>query len=252
MSVKLYHGRVLHTKDFVAIKKQLMAIRAKAMGKVKLFIDNYIYLTTTMAMIKNGGLDDVKLPPSSERSNFKWETEPFYTARIHTEEAIRKCTESQLRADSYLDLTYSVVLFPLKKKTKTLVMPYINNRILEKYAIGKEYGYWDNVDPLEGVSRQDWNTRRKEWAEAIPGYEATASYGYVFEIITKEMMISHLFQTATMQEPEIKKWCTQQCNNLKKVINNGKKYTEEQIVEANGKTIYQMMFPNRSKQEEKT
>jgi hypothetical protein len=34
----------------------------------------------------------------------------------------------------------------------------------------KEYGYWNNTDPLEGVSNEEWDVRCTEWDSVLPDY----------------------------------------------------------------------------------
>ena len=76
----------------------------------------------------------------------------------------------------YLDYHFTASFMPLGDYL--MVIPFNANRKCLKVfdeVFGCEfYGYWDNTDPEDGVSEEDWEARGKEWNAALGGDGYTA------------------------------------------------------------------------------
>jgi len=80
------------------------------------------------------------------------------------QEEHEKARKDQLRGHLW-DFSFSFSLFP--KKNKILILLYTERDYLIKFW--KElpniqyYGYWDNSDPDENISKKEWKQREKDW-----------------------------------------------------------------------------------------
>ena len=83
-----------------------------------------------------------------------------------------------------LDITGSLCLFPIKDKI--LGIPYINHELLEHFNTCDrhvEYGYWNNVDPLETCTEEEWEQRKVDWDNALPGHGIPSLCGYTIDLV---------------------------------------------------------------------
>lgn len=82
-------------------------------------------------------------------------------------------------------LNYSMQLI-FTKDGKVLGYPYGARRAtafddwLKSRPGYKFYGYWNNVDPDEECSEEEWEQREKHWDEAV-GYNPIGEYGLLFQ-----------------------------------------------------------------------
>lgn len=95
---------------------------------------------------------------------------PLQKARIPSalHEAIQRVQESKTWTMSPLAIGYEVCLLPNGAGGAPLAMVYGETAghyraLLLKTGVVEQYGYWDNTDPEEGVSEDDWATRKLAW-----------------------------------------------------------------------------------------
>jgi hypothetical protein len=72
------------------------------------------------------------------------------------------------------DIFYHVSLMENLTGGNPLVMVFGTDneeytKILTDHGIVAEYGYWDNTDPEEGISDDEWEQRKKAWGVLIEG-----------------------------------------------------------------------------------
>lgn len=81
---------------------------------------------------------------------------------------------------SELNFAYDVVLYQNAAGGNPLVLVFGDNTreytsLLVERDVVTEYGYWNNTDPEEGVSEEEWMTRAKAWSDfAEPELVSTA------------------------------------------------------------------------------
>jgi hypothetical protein len=81
---------------------------------------------------------------------------------------------------SELNFAYDVVLYQNAADGNPLVLVFGDKtreytELLIESGVVTEYGYWNNTDPEEGVSEEDWAIREKAWsAFAEPELVSTA------------------------------------------------------------------------------
>lgn len=65
-----------------------------------------------------------------------------------------------------------------------------NDEFVSKYCI-EEYGYWNNTDPPEGVTDEEWAQREQDWNQALPGPGIPSRCGLcTAEILDPEQLFS--------------------------------------------------------------
>lgn len=69
-----------------------------------------------------------------------------------------------------LDIAYKAVLLPGRQRPLVLISgekasSYVEVAMAD--GIVRDYGYWDNVDPDEGLSEEQWELRRLDWGRAL-------------------------------------------------------------------------------------
>ena len=91
---------------------------------------------------------------------------PAYSAWTTIQERRRKVKVTNLR-DPLVDDEFTLVVYP--SSDGLLILPFTENylSVLKNSKFIKPFGYWDNVDPEEGVSDGDWNRRKLIWQEFL-------------------------------------------------------------------------------------
>ena len=100
---------------------------------------------------------------------------------------------SPLRSDSAIEGSLSIIpihdsILILAYGTCEEVMDFIlhspgtdeTHNLIKKYNL-EYYGYWNNTDPDDSVSEEDWDKREKDWEEALPS-GVPAVHGFSVEI----------------------------------------------------------------------
>lgn len=105
---------------------------------------------------------------------------------IHAfEELVRKVKLTNCR-EPLVDMEFNVCIIPTKDKI--LGIAYSEQReFLDLWMAQEEvidYPYWDNTDPPEDVSWEDWELRGKEWNEALKEHHGIPSMnGFSIEFV---------------------------------------------------------------------
>lgn len=82
-----------------------------------------------------------------------------------------------------LDTDFELVFFP--DGDRFLGIAFVDHRTwfeewLKQPGVS-EYGYWDNTDPLEDVSPQEWAQRGESW-ERVLGYRIPSMVGFTISV----------------------------------------------------------------------
>lgn len=89
------------------------------------------------------------------------------------------------RRDPEVDFDCSACFIPLKDKIVALFYTEKDElrELWESCEEVSEYGYWNNTDPQEGVSRREWARRREDWEAALPGIGIPMEHGITADFI---------------------------------------------------------------------
>jgi hypothetical protein len=177
MSTKIYDGFMFVPKDISTINKKIQEFRHK--------VDKYVSTAYKqhIADISSYFFDRVCCGlEKNEKNDF-----PFFHAISFLQGETRQIKRSMER--NMFDLGCSTTIHLYKKRFYGMLFcdnKNINHMWFSQDWI-KEYGYWDNTDPLEGISDKEWKQRGKNWDGILKEFNYTPSMnGFVAEF-TKEM-----------------------------------------------------------------
>lgn len=177
MSTKIFDGFKIDSQDFIDINKKLdkfkKQIYREAERRVtKRIVENAVSRFDNQQIIHN---KDIK----------------FWDAFWEVEREAFKEQKGDTR--SLYDVSFSVFLYPIRDITIGIVYssePDFKQKFFRKRFV-KDYAYWNNTDPDEKVSEEEWDQREKDWNAF--GYTPPAEAGFVKEIVPSRMhpMMGH-------------------------------------------------------------
>ena len=103
---------------------------------------------------------------------------------------------TNLREDFFKDLNNrnispdifhcNISIHPLKDKI--LIMLFTSCRdyteLFKNFPEVKFYGYWNNVDPDENCTEEEWQQRKEDWDDGLNNFGVPKEEGFVFDPIT--------------------------------------------------------------------
>lgn len=151
MSTKIYEGRLFHG-SFKELLKQCNQLRP------------YIIKQGVAMLLKYR--DDFKADPNNEGKS-------WYAS-------FNEKRNSPFN-DPSTDTRFEIVAFPYTRN-KILLIPFYGQRKFikqfHKVVKTEEFGYWNNTDLPEGMTKKEWDTRRKMWDKVLPGLGVPAECGF--------------------------------------------------------------------------
>ena len=163
MSIKIYSGMKAYTKDVFKLSSDIRDVLEP------IFLDKFFKIYSDYLDLFSSTNNDVQLNSLPE---YFWEsTEKISKSRLDyfLYNHIKKLHESDEFSLSKADIFYDVVLLPNGVPDEyplVLVFGESSHEYEEKLkekGVLKDYGYWDNSDPEENVSEEDWEKRKLEW-----------------------------------------------------------------------------------------
>lgn len=149
-------------------------------------------VSNILARMIQHNLDTIALGifPGTAKNKRDWIAMPKTTAEYDFVQRIKKI-EVTGEKDPYIDFLCSISILPLRDKT--LILPfYVCKEYRGVFSKTKgliPYGYWDNVDPEEGVSEKSWEQRRYDWDLALPDSDSRPiANGFTFELVDKSIV----------------------------------------------------------------
>lgn len=180
MSTKIYNGYVLPMMTLKELNAFTNQFRLKAQVVAKEEAEKLI------AKLFAKHLDTLYLEEKEQFYNvaFKHDTNTFKKRQekyekgnvlYHLYQTLRiryeHVQQTQIR-DNQVDFDAEVVYIPLEDKI--LALYYAENEALqtlwENEELVNSYGYWNNTDPDETCTEEEWEQRRNDWDEALPGF----------------------------------------------------------------------------------
>lgn len=170
MSTKIHHGFVLPKMSLNELHKLVLRMRERAEC-----FHNELYFER-IARLCCDILDDYTLLPQDEflkrvkkeDENFDLDYSPLTMAQFIIRRHQQKIKETMERDPSF-DFDCSMALIPGKRKIYMLF--YAEDEayweMLKTFQEVKEYPYWNNTDPPDGMSWSRWQRRGAEWDRAL-------------------------------------------------------------------------------------
>jgi len=178
MSTKIFDGFKIDSQDFLDINKKLDKFRKQILREAERRITDRIVKSAVSRY------DNQKVMHGKEDIKFWdciWEVE---------QQAFK---EQQGGTRSLYDVSFSVFLYPIRDITIGIVYSGeadFKQKFFRRRFV-KDYSYWNNTDPDEKVSEEEWNQREKDWNSF--GYTPPAEAGFVRELVPTRMhpMMGH-------------------------------------------------------------
>lgn len=185
MSTKIYDGVKLQDSNFHDLKKIMEAMKEELIPIAR---EEYLkvyasVLEKVVVYIQTG----YKMMSAIEYDKLT-DTSPLEVARFATHtcnDIIRENKKRDLSYDSDFDFEASVWIFPIKDKILAcpcITSPEIMKAFMENKAVS-EYGYWNNTDKPDRISDEEWETRRIDWDEALPGIGMLSRCGFQYVLV---------------------------------------------------------------------
>ena len=153
MSTKIYSGFRFKTNDIFEIQKYIMEFREEVKAH------DFKTLCKEIARLATITIDNHSL-------GVIWGTHRPYRQAIDVLEEIRK--EDEISAD--------IVIFPFENSIYGMSFgKRDHNRMWSEKPFVEEFAYWNNTDPLEGVSEEDWKERGRIWDEILVNFTPAES-----------------------------------------------------------------------------
>jgi hypothetical protein len=156
MSTKIYTGFKLTITDIRDIHAKMMEFRQKIAAikeekAAKFFADECVTR-----------IDDRAVGIVESESSVYHETMDRFWNRV-------KEIKKTMQSDPAVDFSMSLVLFPVEDNMYGMV--FTEQREFEKLWFEQDYvkyyGYWNNADPDEDCSEEEWNERERIWDGVI-------------------------------------------------------------------------------------
>ena len=99
---------------------------------------------------------------------------------------LTKALEKRYRPIWTPNFIVTLVIIPIKEDNDILGVIYADGREdiirAEFNDILEDFGYWDNSDPDDDVTKEIWNERRRKW-ESLNLYKPMNELGFIYELV---------------------------------------------------------------------
>ena len=180
MSTKIYNGfEFIGDNDIRSIHRNIREFQEELEPVVNKFLIEFLAYDSVSYY------DNVVHLGGSLINNRK---EPVWKAHEEYRDRVKVIKDSGLR-DPEVDFDFEIVILPIKDKI--LGIHYTEQgefkKLLSEKPWFREYGYWDNVDPSEKCTEEEWDKRQNDWDEALPGYVTPAFAGLSVKLTNPNM-----------------------------------------------------------------
>lgn len=175
MSIKIYHGFRVATNDFTVILdlvKTYREVHWKHDSREK----KIVFLSSIIARAED---------PNKKVMNEKYgyEINAYSLAENIWQEMRHEIKKTGLRNHT-VDTDFQIVVFPHKDTILGIAYTESNkwfNQWLTLPGVS-EYGYWNNTDPPDDVTDEEWEVRGEIWDEVLGSLGIPSMVGYTIDI----------------------------------------------------------------------
>ena len=188
MSTKIYNGYKLPNMSLVELHDFCMKFKKDIREELeKLYVSKLSLLATNIIdNIKCGFFttDSIKEYFNNYNSKDKDTILPSLAAEIYMYECRKKIKISNER-DPFNDFSFDVTFFPTINNILAIIFTEQKTfkEIWESQLGVEYYGYWNNTDPIDGISYEDWEKRGDEWDKVLGDDFVPALNGLTFDPI---------------------------------------------------------------------
>jgi len=181
MSTKIYEGFKFNTDDLYEVHEYAMEFRKHALEYVG------EYNTKLTANIATTEIDGQAMGLSNLKDEDKVGRAPLFLATHYIEEQRRK-------PNGFYSVSFEVLVFPMRDEGVILGMPFTADHDLRK--IWNEgawrddpfityYGYWNQTDPDENCTDEEWGERERLWHKTGVCDKPADVCGFMIEGVNK-------------------------------------------------------------------
>jgi len=170
MSTKIYYGVSIATSDLKEVLRLVRQYHDEHWLK-----DAYEVKKKFMQIV----LSECKNPEEKDEEGIN----KLSRAESLWWELRREIKKTGLR-NTVVDTDFQLVVFPYEDKFLGIVYTERGEwfeKFLKMPGVS-EYGYWDNTDPLEDVTEEEWEARREAWDTVLPGIGIPSMNGFTIDI----------------------------------------------------------------------
>lgn len=210
MSTKIYNGFALPSiKTLVDMQSFIMSMREecgpiatgiilKRMGYqvVRVLDAFHLYFDHDREQYVREMRAILDIADDKEQTEFLVNATPYTVVVRYCKEQIRKAKDSPYRGEG-LDVRFELMFFPTGNKL--LGIPYTEPQeymdCLSKQPEYQYYGYWDNVDPDEDCSEEEWEQRKNDWTNTtlLEGSGVPSEHGFSAVIVEQQMPLHFMY-----------------------------------------------------------
>lgn len=188
MSIKIYNGYRLPKMTVKELNQFILKVQQGVENIQKEMIAN------ALAQIITNDLDDLiilgkeKFIENAKESEMVEEIFESIRPLRKAHSIIRKryfaIQETDIR-DPFFDFDFELVIIP--DDEQILVLLYTEQEAFQEYWESLQevsyYGYWNNADPDENVSDDEWTQRLKDWLRLLPYGQTPKDVGFCISLI---------------------------------------------------------------------
>lgn len=184
MSTKIFEGRIARNIDAVTLISLIKEKREK--------IDEIITQKSASSLADHvvHQRDRAFLNLSSIPENGVWGKAVDCMIDQLSKETI---TNANSIIEYALDTLFEICVYPLTNTT-WLIVPFSRCEEAKDFFFENEvfeyYGYWNNTDPDEDVTEEEWKQREEDWYTALPGIGIPAHEMFTITLCPDKMLIT--------------------------------------------------------------
>ena len=194
MSTKIYNGKIIKNMSVFELNEFRKALRKEMIPVAQeQYYKMMAHIMQTAYVMHVTGVNICKYSVELREHDGT----PIDIKRIGRKAAddlVTKTSNAVFTYDSEDDADYdvNVCVFPLENKM--LAIYYAHNdelySILKANPAFSDYGYWNNTDKPDDVSEEEWEQRKIDWDNALPGCGVPRVAGITLDIISSKYDIN--------------------------------------------------------------
>lgn len=185
MSITLYQGQEIVGLSLEALLKELTKLRPVFVKEAKKLAAAFVARTATQSFdrVTLGLPGETTIEAAGQRH------------LLHAVDELNKRQEEVVRTgrrDPAVDFAFNLSVHVVGPRV--LAIPFVEHsgirQLWEKQSWVKPLPYWDNTDPPEELTKQEWRERRSLWSKALNDFGPPVETGYSFQLSPER---THIF-----------------------------------------------------------
>lgn len=186
MSTKIYNGYKLTQMSFKQLHNFMQNVRIE-MQKTHVELCKSLLIKRSVALIDMYylyGKEELETMMKNDGFvDFKDSSSAYFSAYFEIMKKSKEHENSDLAINNTYDFKSTACLFPSKGKILAVFFTSQDEFLEVWNSIDGilEYSYYNNVDKPDKIKESEWNQRRKDWKNALPGLGIPSENGFIVE-----------------------------------------------------------------------